>query len=274
MAELEAFNFDVRKAASIFSGDLSGFIKGGRHEFAGHKPYSPGDDFRYIDWNAASRSDSLHSKTYFAESSSKVHIWIDASTSMFAKLNESFKLAISLAFLAMKTDAEVSLSFFTGKKDQQFLGSYKNQASIFEIISILNTLEFNEYEGVKIAKDRIQKNFGRNSQIILISDGYEDSLRQVMKSFTQRNMLVLFLQALSASEISPAYFENMLLTDSETHAELKIMGNHSMRDSYTHELENFISENQAFCRESRIVHRLCNINQSIKSVLINDILNS
>ncbi|MCD4656730.1 MAG: DUF58 domain-containing protein, partial [Planctomycetes bacterium] len=259
-------------AASLFSGDLSGVLKGGRIEFAGHKPYSPGDDFRYIDWNAASRSDSLHSKTYFAESTSKIHVWIDTSASMFGKLEESFKLGISLAFLALKADAETSLSFYTNSNKMQYLGSYKNQASIFEIIGLIKSLEFSDYEGLRLPVDRIAKSFGRNSQIILISDAYDDELLQTMKSFTQRNMLVLLLHTLSQEELTPKYFENMLLVDSETTEMLKIKGNTSVRDAYIRELEKHIAKIKGFSRQHHIAYKLCNTNMPINELLIKHIL--
>ena len=272
MSQLEAFNFNIKKAASLFSGDLSGVVKGGRQEFAGHKPYSPGDDFRYIDWNAASRSDSLHSKTFFAESTSKVHIWIDTSASMFVKLEETFKLGIALAFLALKTDAETSLSFNTNINALHFLGSYRNHASIFEIISVIKSLEFAEFAGCHIPKNRITKTFGRNSQIIIISDAYDEELLQNVKSLAQRNMLELFLHTLSQNELTPKYFENMHLTDRETAETLEIRGNATIRDAYIRELEKHFAHVKAFCRQYNIAHKLCNTNLSLNELLTKQIL--
>ena len=274
VARLEDFNFNIKKAASLFSGDLSGVMKGGRTEFAGHKPYSPGDDFRYIDWNAASRSDSLHSKTFFAESTSKIHIWIDTSASMFVKLDEAFKIGISLAFLALKADAETSLSFYIDSITLQYLGAYKNQASIFEIIGLINSLEFSEYEGLHFPVDRILKSHGRNSQIIVISDAYDDELLQTVKALSQRNMLVLLLQTLSQDELTPKYFENMLLQDSETKEMLKIPGNSSVHDNYINELDKHIVKIKGFCRQHHIAYKLCNTNLPINELLIKHILST
>ena len=247
-------------------------MKGGRTEFAGHTPYSPGDDFRYIDWNAASRSDSLHSKTFFAESTSKIHVWIDTSASMFEKLEESIKIGISLAFLGLKTDAETSLSFFTNSESLQFLGSYKNLASIFEIIGQIRSLEFTEYERIRFPVDRIIKSHGRNSQIVVISDSYDDELLQTMKSLSQRNMLVLLIQTLSQTELKPNFYENMLLLDSETSEIIKIKGNIDVRDAYIREFEKHIAKIKGFCRQHKISYRMCNTNLTINELLIKHIL--
>ncbi len=191
---------------------------------------------------------------------------------MFGKLEESFKLGISLAFLALKADAETSLSFYTNSNKMQYLGSYKNQASIFEIIGLIKSLEFSDYEGLRLPVDRIAKSFGRNSQIILISDAYDDELLQTMKSFTQRNMLVLLLHTLSQEELTPKYFENMLLVDSETTEMLKIKGNTSVRDAYIRELEKHIAKIKGFSRQHHIAYKLCNTNMPINELLIKHIL--
>ena len=53
-------------------------------EFESYKDYSPGDDFRYLDWNAAGRLDQLLVKTFTAEREIPFHLILDTSASMGA----------------------------------------------------------------------------------------------------------------------------------------------------------------------------------------------
>src|SRR5579859_562884 len=51
-------------------------------EFADYRPYTWGDDFRYIDWAAYARRDDLLIKLFTEERANHVYLVIDASRSM------------------------------------------------------------------------------------------------------------------------------------------------------------------------------------------------
>jgi uncharacterized protein (DUF58 family) len=53
-------------------------------EFESYKEYAPGDDFRYVDWNAVGRLDQLMVKTFTAEREIPYHLFLDTSASMDA----------------------------------------------------------------------------------------------------------------------------------------------------------------------------------------------
>src|ERR1700677_4532230 len=51
-------------------------------EFADHRDYQPGDDFRYLDWNVYQRFDRLLLRLYEEEEDLSIYIIVDASASM------------------------------------------------------------------------------------------------------------------------------------------------------------------------------------------------
>lgn len=53
-------------------------------EFESYADYAPGDDFRYVDWNAVGRLDQLVVKTFTAEREISFHLLLDTSASMGA----------------------------------------------------------------------------------------------------------------------------------------------------------------------------------------------
>ena len=55
---------------------------GGGIEFADHREYTPGDDFRYLDWNVFARHDELLLKRFQEEEDLHVYILLDSSRSM------------------------------------------------------------------------------------------------------------------------------------------------------------------------------------------------
>jgi uncharacterized protein (DUF58 family) len=73
-------------------------------EFAEHREYYPGDDFRYVDWNLYGRLDRLFVKVFHREENISVYIVIDTSRSMAVggKLSYATELAGALAHVALK----------------------------------------------------------------------------------------------------------------------------------------------------------------------------
>jgi uncharacterized protein (DUF58 family) len=76
-------------------------------EVASHRAYAPGDDLRYLDWNAYGRLDQRVVKTFRAEREAPVHLFIDTSASMGvpaadAKLEFAAALAAGLAYVALR----------------------------------------------------------------------------------------------------------------------------------------------------------------------------
>jgi uncharacterized protein (DUF58 family) len=66
-------------------------------EFEAYKDYTPGDDFRYVDWNAVGRLDQLVVRTFTAEREIPVHLFLDTSASMGAPaVDQKFPFAADL----------------------------------------------------------------------------------------------------------------------------------------------------------------------------------
>jgi uncharacterized protein (DUF58 family) len=77
--------------------------RGGRVEFADHRPYAPGDDPRHIDWPAYARSGKLHVKEFERRDEYSVVLVVDDSASMalHGKLVAAQRLAYAMAYLGL-----------------------------------------------------------------------------------------------------------------------------------------------------------------------------
>src|ERR671933_1419406 len=75
--------------------------------FTDHRPYSTGDDLRYVDWNAYARLDNLHLKLGEAEQDVRVTLLVDCSASMdwgsgdSNKLHYARLLAAAMGYIAL-----------------------------------------------------------------------------------------------------------------------------------------------------------------------------
>lgn len=79
------------------SGEWSGVGLGNSVDFQDHRPYSPGDDLRYVNWAAYARTDSLLLKVHRHEALPAVDLVCDISASMWlgeAKARRSAELML------------------------------------------------------------------------------------------------------------------------------------------------------------------------------------
>src|SRR5258707_14487973 len=74
-------------------------------EFADHREYTPGDDFRYLDWNLFARLDTLLLKRFQEEEDLHVYFFLDCSRSMAfgapPKFDFARQVAAALAYIAL-----------------------------------------------------------------------------------------------------------------------------------------------------------------------------
>ena len=78
---------------------------GGGIEFADHREYTPGDDFRYLDWNVYARHDELLLKRFQEEEDLHVYLLLDCSKSMAfgdpSKFDYVRRVGAALAYIAL-----------------------------------------------------------------------------------------------------------------------------------------------------------------------------
>lgn len=91
-------------------------------EIESFKAYSPGDDIRYLDWNAVARLDQLLTRRFVAEREIPLHVLLDASRSMTlpaadGKFRFASALAMALAYVALGNNESVRVGAFRREGD-------------------------------------------------------------------------------------------------------------------------------------------------------------
>src|SRR6188768_1405948 len=106
LRRLEQFQLlAARRAKSTAKGERRSRARGQSVEFADHRSYVPGDDFRYLDWNLFGRLERLFLKLYEEERELPVTIFLDASESMTfgepRKFDFARQIAAALGYVAL-----------------------------------------------------------------------------------------------------------------------------------------------------------------------------
>src|SRR5712672_273606 len=119
LRRLEQFQLlAARRAKSSAKGERRSKARGQSVEFADHRNYVPGDDFRYLDWNLYGRLEKLFLKLYEEERELPVRIFLDASESMTfgepRKFDFARQVAAAIGYVALCGFDRVSVIPFPG----------------------------------------------------------------------------------------------------------------------------------------------------------------
>ena len=116
------------RARVVVEGFWKGLHKSPYHgfsvEFSEYRPYTKGDDPRFIDWKVVARSDRVFIKKFEDETNLRCTMLVDQSQSMgygsgeYSKAEYAATLAATLSFFLMGQGDAVGLATFDEKPDQ------------------------------------------------------------------------------------------------------------------------------------------------------------
>jgi uncharacterized protein (DUF58 family) len=122
LRKLDRLVLGIRRARTVRTGQRTlGRVQGLGIEPENFKEYAPGDDLRFLDWNAFARLDDLTIRTYRADRQIEITSLIDASASMGLpagddKLGLALAIGASLAYIGMADNDAVRLGVFAMRR--------------------------------------------------------------------------------------------------------------------------------------------------------------
>jgi len=132
LRKLDRLVLGIKRARTVRTGQRAlGRVQGLGIEPENFKEYAPGDDLRFLDWNAFARLDELMLRTYRADRQVEVTALVDASASMGLpahddKLGLALAIGASLAYIGMADNDAVRIGAFAMHR-----GSMKLEATPF-----------------------------------------------------------------------------------------------------------------------------------------------
>src|SRR3984957_5526757 len=150
---------------------------GGGIEFADHREYTPGDDFRYLDWNVFARHDELLLKRFQEEEDLHVYILLDSSRSMAygdpVKFDYARQVAAALAYIALADLDRVAVVAFAG----DVVADFPLTRGKARILGLLKFLEGLEPQGTATDLERMARNVVHRGQrrglAVVVSDLFD-----------------------------------------------------------------------------------------------------
>lgn len=264
------------KARTIVEGFIAGLHRSPYHgfsvEFAEHRPYNQGDDFRHIDWKVYAKTERFYVKRYEAETNLRAHIVLDVSSSMYFKhFADWSKLRYSIHYVAAlihmmhrQRDATGLVTF-----DEDIIQNFPARSSGSHVRLLFSELEKLLNEEEKKSREqrvsasakaihKLAETLKRRSLVIIVSDlfenveGHED-LVSSLRHLKHQKHEVLLLNVLEKKSERELDFPDgkFLFEDMETGNELEVIPA-QVKEDYKEKVDEYTQKFKIACSEAGV----------------------
>lgn len=268
-----------RLMAGQMQGERRSTKRGQSVEFSDYRPYTPGDDFRRIDWNAYARLERFFIKLFVEEEDLTVHFLIDLSRSMNwgepKKLDYALRAAGALGYIAMAGLDRVTVTAIRpadgaigNGPGMGAAGSWNGTATYFPphrgksqaltlFAFLQNLAALVSPPGARIEPARSLRRYAAQAAhpgpLLLLSDLMDDGWTDGLQALASRGFEVTVVHILSPEEVDPSLDGDFTLLDSEDGAEVEITADYELLERYRQGLRQWQAGLQRFC-SARGIH--------------------
>ena len=221
-------------------------------EFADHRDYAMGDDFRYIDWNIYGRMDKLLLRLFEEEEDLSIYLLMDASTSMrigtpAPKLHYAMKVTAALCYIGLANLDRVSIIPFSDALHER-LPPARGKGRIFKVFDFLRGVEPGGLTRLGACATSFVHQTKRRGVAVLISDFYDPAGYEEGINVLRYNKYEPFvIQVYDPKEADPPLRGDLTLIDCETGEPREVTVSARLLEEYKREHERYCKELEQFC---------------------------
>jgi len=239
LRRLEGLALQVRRAVSgQMGGERRSRNRGQSVEFADFRNYTPGDDFRLIDWNAYARLDRFMLRLFVAEEELPLSLFVDLSGSMdWGTPNKAVtarRLAGAIAYVALAALDRVRLTVFA---DGPTSGGapYRGRRAAAQLFARLQSFPVGGVTNYQRLVWPIARQ--RPGLSVVITDGLGDPpIDAALVALQRAQQEGAVLQLLAPQEIVPDWSGDARLKDAETGLEREFTATPLTQGAYVNAL--------------------------------------
>jgi uncharacterized protein (DUF58 family) len=234
--------------------------------FTDHRPYTVGDDLRYVDWNAYARLDHLQVKLGETEQDIRVHLLLDCSASMdwgqgdLNKLHYARLLAAAIGYVALASGDRLHVLPFGAPRPTMW-GPGGGRQRIGNLMQYLGGLEAS---GTTTSIERLRqlRQETRGGLLVVVSDLLHsadllEGTAAALAPFHPPRWQVLLLHLLHPQELEPDLQSDVELVDSESGGRLPLLADDAAMNRYADAVDGWCARMaQASARRNIIYVRL------------------
>lgn len=255
-------NLELR-ARLVVEGFIAGLHKSPYHgfsvEFAEHRQYMPGDDFKHIDWKVYGKTDRFYVKQFQEETNLKAYMLLDCSASMrygshdVSKFQYASYLAAALCYMLVhQRDAAGLITF--DERIRSILPARSVTSYLPRLLMEIERTEPAHGTAIVPTLHEMAERIKRRSLIVLFSDLYEENIQamvQGFKHFRHRKHEMLVFHILDPQEIGFDFQDDAVFQDMESGEKINTQPVH-VREAYRKLVREYLTTLKKGCRENNI----------------------
>jgi uncharacterized protein (DUF58 family) len=225
-------------------------------EFADHREYQPGDDFRYLDWNVYQRLGRLLVRLYEEEEDLAIYLVLDTSLSMGfgggEKLRYAKKVVAALAYVGLANLDRVSI-VTTSDRVMDRMPETRGKARIFKCFRFLReveatgTTDFGEALKTFVAQNK------RRGLVVLVSDLYDPHGFEKGINILRYNKFDPFVvHVVDPVDARPKLHGDVLLYDCETGDEREVTVTAGVLSGFGEAYARYLADVGSFCASRQV----------------------
>jgi uncharacterized protein (DUF58 family) len=265
IARLEHLRVKTRRDyAGLGKGSHLSPRRGSSLEFSDYRHYTPGDDFRYIDWGLYGRTDKPYIKLFKEEEDLLTYVFLDASASMGyppsdRKFAAAVATALAVAYVALAAGDRVMVRVLGGAGSPPAPVFVYGRHRIVELGRVLGAIKPAGEVDLAPALAREMVSIRRAGKVFVISDflALLKSVERALGLFTAASMDVSAVQILGGSELDgQGLTGDVEVVDAESGERVRVALGPRERARYRETLTRLSQEIQRLCFRSGLRYAL------------------
>jgi uncharacterized protein (DUF58 family) len=239
-------------------------------EFADHRGYSPGDDFRHIDWKAYQRLNRLLLRLFDEEQDLPIYLFIDASRSMIepAKFDQARRIAAALCYIGLAHLDRVTLLPFDQDLGQETVPG-RGKGRIFRVFELLERLETVRGTDLREAFKQFASRTRPQGLAVVISDFLDPAgFQPALKILASMGHDVFVVHIASHNDRNPGAIGEVRFVDAETGELRDIEVTPALADAYAKEWEAHAEELALFCGRYNLGYVRADVEQPFEQIIL------
>ena len=271
------------RARVVVEGFWKGLHKSPYHgfsvEFSEYRPYTKGDDPRFIDWKVVARSDRVFIKKFEDETNLRCTMLVDQSQSMgygsgeYSKAEYAATLAATLSFFLMGQGDAVGLATFDEKPDQA-IPARNRPGHLRRLMLQLERAPRGTGTDLVAPLKSLSEMIRRRGVFVLISDLLApiEELESHLSYLAAAGHDLVIFHTLDRAELDFTFDRATHFRDVETGQDLYIDPD-AARSGYLERLNAHLEALRGICDRNRIDYRLVPTDQPLELSLFDFIRN-
>jgi uncharacterized protein (DUF58 family) len=246
--------------------------RGSGVEFADHRDYAPGDDFRSVDWSVYQRFGKLLVRLYEEEEDLSIYFIVDSSSSMTfgdgKKFDQARRLAAALAYVGLANLDRVTIVGATDAVSAR-MPTTRGKGRIFKVFEFLTELSPGGTTDLGDAMKTFVAQHKRRGLAVLISDLYDPAgFERGINALRFAKFEPFVLHVVDPKEARPDLKGDVRLYDCETGEEREVTVTDSLLADMAKAFDDYQRSIERFCTSRQVPYFAADVSQPFDELVL------